>query len=241
MDIFLKTTFALAAFAALAVGTALPASAQTSTFSVFGTGVDASGAVLPDGTAGDPHYTLVQNPLGTSSQIQVVTAARGFPVVPNGWIVGGSASAWIAPSNDPFIGPKPAGLYDYRTTFDLAGFNPATASLSGQWAVDNFGTILLNGTDTGNQWHEFDSYGTFAIGSGFQSGVNTLDFLAVDDGQGVAGLRVDGITGSAALSGGGLTGSANPVPEASTTVSFGLLLALGLGGAVLARRKRVCA
>lgn len=37
----------------------------------------------------------------------------------------------------------------------------------------------------------------------------------------------------------GLTVTAAPVPEASTTVSLGLLLALGVGGQVLARRGRV--
>ncbi len=31
---------------------------------------------------------------------------------------------------------------------------------------------------------------------------------------------------------------AAPVPEASTTISFGLMLALGLGGAFLAARKK---
>ncbi len=38
-----------------------------------------------------------------------------------------------------------------------------------------------------------------------------------------------------------LTQTNAPVPEASTTVSFGLLLALGLGGALFARKKRVTA
>jgi len=32
--------------------------------------------------------------------------------------------------------------------------------------------------------------------------------------------------------------SSAPVPEASTTVSFGLLLALGLGGLVIAARRK---
>ena len=35
-----------------------------------------------------------------------------------------------------------------------------------------------------------------------------------------------------------LTFNANPVPEASTTVSFGVLLALGVGGLAVARRRR---
>lgn len=38
-----------------------------------------------------------------------------------------------------------------------------------------------------------------------------------------------------------LSPAAAPVPEASTTVSMGLLLALGLGGVAVARRKRVSA
>lgn len=37
------------------------------------------------------------------------------------------------------------------------------------------------------------------------------------------------------------SGRAAPVPEVSTTISFGLLLVLGLGGLVLARKKRLAA
>jgi hypothetical protein len=45
-----------------------------------------------------------------------------------------------------------------------------------------------------------------------------------------------------AISGGFLIVSpAAAVPEASTTVSFGLLLALGLGGVVIAKKKKACA
>ncbi len=230
MNIFSKTTLILTAFAGLTTLTALPASAQAAPFSFFGTGVDASGTPLPSGTPGDPHYMLTTNPEGTSSQIQVLTSAYGFPIVQNAWIGDSATSAWIAPTNDPFVGLKPGGLYDYQTTFDLTNFDPATASLSGSWAMDNYGTILLNGVDTGNTWSSNNAYGTFAINSGFQSGLNTVDFLIVDDGSGTTGLRVDGVSGSA-----------NPVPEASTTVSFGLLLALGLGAAVIARRKRTIA
>ena len=160
----------------------------------------------------------------------MLTSAYDFPIVQNGWLGDSATSAWIAPTNGPFIGPKSGGQYDYRTTFDLTNFDPTTASLSGSWAMDNYGTILLNGVDTGNTWGSNSAYGTFVINSGFQPGLNTVDFQVVDDGSGVTGLRVDGVSGSA-----------NPVPEASTTVSFGLLLARGLGGAVIARRKRTVA
>ena len=98
-----------------------------------------------------------------------------------------------------FIGPKSGGQYDYRTTFDLTNFDPTTASLSGSWAMDNYGTILLNGVDTGNTWGSNSAYGTFVINSGFQSGLNTVDFQVVDDSSGVTGLRAEPVMHFAVL------------------------------------------
>ena len=44
----------------------------------------------------------------------------------------------------------PNNSYTYRTTFNLSGFDPTTASLTGQWAADNEGpNVLLNGISTG--------------------------------------------------------------------------------------------
>ena len=230
MNFFVHRLAAAVLLAALAAAPA--AQAQTGAISIFGTGLNASGAVLPNGTLGDPHYTLVSNPAATSNQLQVLTSAYGFPIVPNGWLGDSSTSAWIAPTNSPFVGPKNGGSYDYQTTFTLTNFNPATetASLSGGWATDNYGTdILINGLSTGSLANGAGSYAPFSITSGFQSGVNTLDFLVVDDGQGATGLRVDGMSG---------TISPAAVPEASTTVSLGLLLSLGLGGMLLTARRR---
>ena len=224
--IFSKTALTLSVFAALGAMSALPAHAGN--LPVFATGVDASGMSLPNGTQGDPHYTLVSTPSGTPGTVSVLTSAHGNPIVPNGWIGDSATSAWIVPNNEPFLDGGPTGYYDYQTTFDLSGFDPATASLSGQWATDNFGTeIRLNGQATGDAFNNSNNaYSPFSITGGFQPGLNTLDFIVLDDGQGATGLRVDGFSGNA-----------NPVPEASSTVSLGLLLTLGLGGAFLARRK----
>ncbi len=224
----------LLAFAALGLLSAHAASAQT--FTVYSTGVDSAGASLPSGTLGDPHYTLTQHPAGTSGSLQVLTSAYGFPLVSNGWLADAPDSAWIAPTNDPFLQTAGvAGYYDYQTTFDLTGLDPAAASLSGFWATDNFGTdILINGLSTGNVSNANNAYSAFSIGSGFHAGLNTLDFVVLDDGQSSTGLRVSGVSGTVGP-------AIDPVPEASTTVSFALLLALGLGGAVSARRKRSAA
>jgi hypothetical protein len=61
----------------------------------------------------------------------------------------------------------PVGAYDYRTTFNLAGFNPSTASITGQWSTDNEGVeILINGVATGktipNPW-SFESFTSSAM------------------------------------------------------------------------------
>ena len=47
-----------------------------------------------------------------------------------------------------------------------------------------------------------------------------------------------GSTVGRAISAGSLVATGAPVPEASTTVSFGLLLALGLGGLVIAAKRK---
>ena len=47
-----------------------------------------------------------------------------------------------------------------------------------------------------------------------------------------------GSTSARVISAGSLVATGAPVPEASTTVSFGLLLALGMGGLVLAAKRR---
>jgi len=157
---------------------------------LFNTGVGSTGSPLANATIGDPHYSLVSVPGGTTS-IRVVTSANGFPVGP--WIGDDSVSAWIGPNNDSQA-DGPIGHYDYRTTFDLTGFAPSTASITGLWATDNEGiNILINGVSTGNTIgaaQGFTSFTPFSITGGFVSGINTLDFIVNND-AGPTGLRVE--------------------------------------------------
>ncbi|HWR88591.1 MAG TPA: hypothetical protein VN277_09250, partial [Acidiferrobacterales bacterium] len=46
---------------------------SAATITLFNTGVDAAGAVLADGTIGDPHYRLISKPAGTSD-IRIITS-----------------------------------------------------------------------------------------------------------------------------------------------------------------------
>jgi len=165
---------------------------------IFSTGVNGGGVVLPDGTVGDPHYTLIAVPVGSTTDIRVRTSAGGYPVV-GAWLGDDSISAWIGPNNDASVS-GPDIFYTYRTTFDLSGFDPTTASLTGQWSADNGGSdILLNDSSTGNTAGAFNSWSSFTILSGFIAGVNTLDFI-VNNGGGPTGLRVEVLPEPATLS-----------------------------------------
>jgi hypothetical protein len=173
---------------------------------LFDTGVNAAGHTLPNGSAGDQHYTLVNVPGGTTALI-VHTAAGGYPVGP--WIGDDTLSAWIGPRNDGQL-DGPSGTYDYQTTFTLNGFDPATASITGLWSADDQGVnIVFNGVATGQTTNGGDSayqgFTPFTITSGFVAGVNTIDFI-VHNNNGPTGLRVEA------------TGTASPfaiIPEPS--------------------------
>src|SRR5436190_21465609 len=60
--------------------------------SLYNTGVSSTHAVLPDGTVGDSHYSLVSVPGGTT-QTLVRSSPGGFPIPP--WLGDDSSSAWI--------------------------------------------------------------------------------------------------------------------------------------------------
>jgi hypothetical protein len=212
----IRTTLAACALLALA-GTA-----HAGPINIFNTGVDVLGNPLSDGTIGDPHYLLLSVPSGTTD-ISVRTSVGGFPIGP--WIGDDLLSAWIGPNNDSSLNGD-VGNYDYRTTFDLTGFIPASAVLTGQWATDNPGVdILINGTSTGFSASGFTDWTPFSISSGFVSGVNTLDFIVNNQG-GPTGLRTE-VTGTA-------TAVESAVPEPGTL----LMLGAGLGMTAFLRRRR---
>lgn len=75
-----------------------------------------------------------------------------------------------------------------------------------------------------------DLFFTFGVDRSLLTGNNVLSLSIDEGGDGGDGYAVDFLTV-------GVT-SAPAVPEASTTVSFGLLLVLGLGGLVIAARRR---
>ena len=173
---------------------------------LFPTGVDSSGTPLGDGVS-DPHYFILE----TTSSGVVINENK----IHNAWVSHSSNSNWIW---QEATGEPVKVTRTFRTTFDLTGLDPNTASISGKWAVDNQGLdILVNGISTGQTNFGFEELTTFNINSGFVDGLNTLDFVARDVGL-RAGFLVDSISGNA-------DAIPQSVPEGSSLLS---LLVVGL-------------
>ena len=196
------------------VGLAFGSSAFGNSIIIPNTGEGTGGTALLVGTT-DSNYSLISAPSGVP-----LTA---IATTPNGsWTVNTSTADWISPGSSGNTS-WPVGNYDYQTTFSLTGLNPATAELSGKWAADNNACIFLNGASTG-QCVGFASFGAltpFSITSGFDAGLNTLDFV-VTNGGGPSGVIAE-VSGTAAVIG------TSAVPEPSSLMLVcAALLSLGV-------------
>ncbi len=156
---------------------------------IFHTGVDGNGDVLADRVQ-DQHYELIASADSTWDGPETYTVKSDeFPVPP--WIANDSTSKWITPRSDGTeVGP---GDYVYKLTFDVTGFDPATAYLTALYASDDSLTgIRLNGVDAGPGYAGFGSWHGLTLTEGFVAGINTLEFSVSNGGSsaGPSGLRV---------------------------------------------------
>jgi hypothetical protein len=204
---------------------AMPVAADTVNINIYGTGVSASGALLPGGAV-DPHYTITSSAdTNFAGPAAMVTYSSGFPFPI--WMPNGPNSQWIAPRPDVGNGNAP-GNYVYTTTFSLSGFDLSTVVLTGQWATDNSGlNIVLNGVALPftTPVQGFFGWHAFTLSSGFVNGVNTLQFVVNNAGcpgcsVNPTGLRVE-ITGTGMLDSQNSGSPHQPVPEPATLVLVG--------------------
>jgi hypothetical protein len=165
---------------------------------VFSTGVNNLGQALAAG-ATDPHYTLVTNP----DNIGTTTALVQNPI-PGSWAPHSATATWIGPrnftaaANGTADAGEGAGTYVYRTQIDLTGFDLSTVQISGSWVSDNSGLALrVNGAATGitnSTGNTFGVLSPFTINltnaPGLIAGINNIDFVINNAGDGYTGLRV---------------------------------------------------
>jgi cyanobactin cluster PatC/TenC/TruC protein len=150
---------------------------------LFNSGLLDDGSPAPGGAA-DPHFTLISGPAGAKGTKAVAASSLARGYAPNT-----ASSFWIGLDKNLSTG-HPAGKYDYQTTVDLTGMDPATASITGKVAADDSVTILLNGVKKATI--PSPAYGVlvpFTISGDFVPGINKLDFF-VENGGGPTGLHL---------------------------------------------------
>lgn len=169
--------------------------ARADTFSIplFNSGVSGSSTLLSLG-ATDPHWTVISSPTvgGTANfyngpakveYINEWNPANNLPA-------NQSISQWITPPNaSPTVFFTPvgtpvncvSGTFIYQTTFTMpAVFESAT--IVGRFAVDNNSPgLLLNGAGATVGSVDAEKFLDFTFTSGFQPGVNVLQFYVFND------------------------------------------------------------
>ncbi len=156
---------------------------------LFSTGLGADATVLPPGSP-DPHYWVIESAEPTGQPLPAhATVIENHPA----WAANDAESSWIGVLN-PGTENVADGEYRYRTTFSLDGFDPATAQLTMTVGADNRLTaVLLNGALKSIAYVGFSELsGEFVLSDGFVPGLNTLDFVTVNDSStpNPAGFRV---------------------------------------------------
>ena len=165
-------------FRVKARGTALAIDARPIA-TLFSTGLGADGTLLSAGVT-DPHFVLKASAEG-SPPPPPVAATAVQPLA--AWLTNSAKSGWLGPVNPGATVVAP-GAYVYETTFDLTGFDPASARVTCQVAVDDIlADVLINGVSTG-----LSSAGSAALSAamvitdGFFSGLNRLEFQTANTG-----------------------------------------------------------
>ena len=170
--------------ATIATGTALP---------IYGTGLGSGGIGALPGGSPDPNWSVVNpNSCCTYSGSAAVLSAGNLY---SSWPADTASGQWISWSDTSDGGP--AG-YTFTQTFDLSGFDPSTAAISGTLWADDAAYMYLNGVqiayaDTSSFTASGQPGVPFSIGPSsalFLPGVNTLTVVLSSSDSSYEGILV---------------------------------------------------
>jgi len=126
-----------------------------------------SAATVGNINTGDASYTV------SGPGIAGTVAANNIIPHPN-WATAPGGTSWIGTENGDV--KVDAGNYLFTTTFDLTGYDHATASILGDWAIDNSAQFRLNGMLLQSQVG-FGALSSFNLNTAFVAGLNMLEVL----------------------------------------------------------------
>lgn len=131
------------------------------------------------------------------------------------WLDNGPNSNWIA--RDPNTTAN--GIGTYTRVFDLSGFDLSTVSVNGAWAIDDLGTLRLNGNQIGElvprHWNVLTPF-SVPLGSALLNpGQNELTISITGTDNYLEGVRLEGSV------------SVVPEPSIAFMLIAGLLVLLG--------------
>lgn len=180
---------------------------------VYNTGLGVGGVALaPGDNQVDANYTIT-----ATTDPNVVVGAQARTYYNPAYLMDGPLSRIVNGTGD---GNGTAGASTtFSTTFSLAGFDAANATISGQVLFDNFGEIFLNGNQIGGTFTGFNSLTPFGTNAAFfNGGLNTLSFVLRND-TGPQAFQVAGLTVTAEL----LAAVPEPASWAMMIMGFGLM------------------
>lgn len=103
------------------------------------TGFDGKSALLRTGGALDGRWSIVRD------DVAVGPAVLLTPTGPNWWsewLLNSGTSQWIGASNVQNPGAAP---YSFEMSFELGDLDPSLTEMVGRWAIDDDGTLEVNG------------------------------------------------------------------------------------------------
>lgn len=240
-----KSALTLAAFAALGAAATRPAAAQglnVGTFDASGKGASGSATVSGAGTQASGAFTFTGSAGAGTSAYKTVRLLNASTFILNG---GGSISSFLGLSGTSTAtlngGSVNQVLSSDTSTTNVYGgtvtiiheIGGSTANVYGgvvpTFETDEASILDVFGTGLTETFLGFNPATGLSPATSFYALTGTLS-----DGSALNAQYAD--VGGILLFNGVVAAPA--VPEASTTVSFGLLLALGLGGLVIAAKRK---